>query len=77
VNAALFSGFPFLAGAPIAEAAIKLVIVNAIWVPIHLAWLWAGVALRRLDLRVRTQRAINVGMAASMLAVVVLALMAA
>ena len=70
VNAALFSGFAFMPGALAAETAIKLVILNAIWVPIHLAWLWAGVTLRRLDLAAPVQRGINFAMAAAMLAVV-------
>ena len=73
VNTALFSGFAFLPQALFAETAIKLAILNAIWIPIHLAWLWAGVTLRRLDLAPRIQRAINVGMALAMLAVVAIA----
>jgi threonine/homoserine/homoserine lactone efflux protein len=73
VNAALFSGFAFMAAAPGWEVGIKLAILNAIWIPIHLGWLWAGVTLRRLDLAPRTTRAINMGMAASMLIVVALA----
>jgi len=75
VNTALFSGFAFLPGALAAETAIKLVIVNAIWIPIHLSWLWAGVTLRRLELAPRLQRAINMAMAAAMLAVVGIAVM--
>ncbi len=75
VNTALFSGFAFLPGALAAETAIKLAIVNAIWIPIHLAWLWAGVTLRRLELAPRLQRAINMAMAAAMLAVVGIAVM--
>ncbi|MGB3556719.1 MAG: LysE family translocator [Jannaschia sp.] len=74
VNTVLFSGFPILAGAPVAEAVVKLAIVNAIWVPIHLLWLWAGVTLRRLDPPARVQRGINIAMAVSMLLVVGLAL---
>ncbi|WGH78908.1 LysE family translocator [Jannaschia ovalis] len=74
VNTALFTGFAFLPAAPGWEAAIKLLILNAIWIPIHLAWLWAGVTVRRLDLAPETQRVINIGMAGSMLAVVGLAL---
>ena len=50
--------------------------MNAIWVPIHLAWLAMGVTLRRLDLPPRIQSAINVAMAVSMLAVVALAALA-
>ncbi|MCK0166275.1 LysE family transporter [Jannaschia sp. S6380] len=74
VNTALFSGFAFLPGAPLAEVAIKLLIVNAIWLPLHFLWLGAGIWLGRLDLGAGTQRAINIGMAASMLAVVGLAM---
>lgn len=76
VNTALFSGFAFMPGALVAETALKLLILNAIWIPIHLAWLWAGVTLRRLDLAPRVQRAINFGMAAAMLAVVAIAVAA-
>lgn len=73
VHTTLFSGFSFLAGDPGAEAVIKFAVMNAIWIPIHFLWLGAGVTLHRLDLADRTQRAINVGMAASMLIVVALA----
>ena len=74
VNTTLFSGFPIFTEATLAEALVKLAIMNAIWVPLHLAWLGAGIGLRRLDLAHRTQRAINVGMAVAMLAVVGMAL---
>ncbi len=74
VNTALFSGFAFMAGTPALEAAVKLLILNAIWVPIHLLWLWAGLTLRRLDLDPKVNRAINVAMAVSMLIVVGLAI---
>lgn len=73
VNTTLFTGFSFLPGNFLAEVALKFLIVNAIWIPIHLAWLWAGVTLHRLDLAPGTQRIINIVMALSMLAVVGLA----
>jgi threonine/homoserine/homoserine lactone efflux protein len=76
VNAAFFSGFAFMAEAPGWEVAVKFLVMNAIWIPIHLVWLWAGVTLRRLDLAPRVNRAINAGMAAAMLAVVGLAVAA-
>ncbi len=76
VNTALFSGFAFMPESLWTETVIKVVIFNAIWVPIHLAWLWAGVILRRLDLSPGTQRAINIAMAVSMLMVVALAIYA-
>ncbi len=76
VNTALFSGFAFWPESLVTETALKFLILNAIWVPIHLAWLAAGVTLRRLELPQRAQFAINIAMAASMLAVVALAALA-
>lgn len=73
VNTALFSAFAFLPDHPVWEIAIKLVILNALWIAIHVFWLWLGVSLRKLDLAPKTQRAINIGMACSMLIVVALA----
>ncbi|MBJ3764048.1 LysE family translocator [Maribius pontilimi] len=76
VNTTLFAGFPFAAENFLFETLSKLVIVALIWVPLHLAWLFAGAALHRLDLPERTQRRINYAMAASMVAVVALAIAA-
>ena len=73
VNTALFSGFAFMPDALVTETWIKLLIMNAIWIPIHFAWLWAGVTLRRLDLAASVQQAINMAMALAMLTVVGLA----
>jgi threonine/homoserine/homoserine lactone efflux protein len=39
VNTALFSGFAFMPQALVTETWIKFVILNVIWIPIHLAWL--------------------------------------
>ncbi len=51
VNTTLFANFAF-AGWPIwAEQGTKLLVASLIWIPLHLAWLWAGVALHRLDRR--------------------------
>ena len=73
VNVMLFSNFAFMPDALVAEAIIKLLIFNAIWVPLHLGWLWAGVTLHRLNLPDTTQRRINYALALSMLIVVALA----
>ncbi|MCB1341453.1 MAG: LysE family translocator [Pseudooceanicola sp.] len=77
VNTALFSGFPIHPGNLLAETITKFLILNAIWIPIHFGWLWAGVALHRLNLPETTQRRINYAMAAAMLGVVLLAILAA
>lgn len=76
VNTAFFSGFAFWPSSLATETLLKFLILNAIWIPIHLAWLTAGVAVRRLELAPRTQFVINLVMAALMLAVVALAALA-
>jgi threonine/homoserine/homoserine lactone efflux protein len=77
VNTALVTGFNFAPENIVFETVSKIVILNAIWIPIHLAWLWAGVTLHRLNLSLHIQRAINYAMALAMLAVVALALYSA
>lgn len=74
VNTSLMTGFGFAPDNLGFEIVAKILIITAIWVPIHLAWLWAGVALHRLDLAANTQRVINMFMALAMLGVVALAL---
>lgn len=76
VNTALFSGFAFAADQPLFEVAVKIVIVNAIWTPLHFLWLWAGLTINRLELPHKVQRHINYAMAGSMLVVVGLAVWA-
>ncbi|RVT82671.1 LysE family translocator [Rhodobacteraceae bacterium CCMM004] len=77
VNTALFSAFAFAPDNLAWEVTVKLIVFNVIWIPIHLAWLYAGVLLHRLDLSPGAHRAINVAMAAAMLGVVALAVWAA
>ena len=72
VNTALFSSFAFYPASFAVETALKLVIINIVWLPVHLAWLYAGVKVNSLDLPPRIQQAINLGMAACLLAVVIL-----
>ncbi len=73
VNTALFTGFGFWPDSFAVEMVLKFVIVNAIWIPIHFSWLWLGIAVQRMNLPHRTQRVINMAMAASMMVVVALA----
>ena len=77
VNTSLVTGFGYAPDAFVYEMVTKAMIMNAIWIPIHLTWLFAGVVLHRLNLPTRTQRTINILMAASMLGVVALALWSA
>ena len=73
VNTFLFANFAFMPHSWLLEVLIKLLILNLIWIPIHFAWLKAGVALRSLNLRPSTQRLINIAMAASLVIVVSIA----
>lgn len=73
VHTTFFSGFAFWPESLGMETAIKFAIMNAVWVPIHVIWLAAGVTVQRLDLAPRTQFAINIFMALAMLAVAALA----
>lgn len=73
VNTALMTGFPFLPANLALELVLKFAIMNAIWLPIHFLWLYAGTVLHRLDLGARTHFAINLAMALAMLLVVGLA----
>ncbi|MEM9575425.1 MAG: LysE family transporter [Pseudomonadota bacterium] len=73
VNTALFSGFGFIPQNYTLEILLKVLIMNAIWIPIHFGWLWLGIAVRRMNLSARRQRVINMAMAGSMLMVVLLA----
>lgn len=73
VNTTFFSGFNFYPDSLATETVLKFLAINAIWVPVHLIWLGAGIYLHRLDLSERAHFAINVLMALSMLAVVALA----
>lgn len=77
VSTTLFTGFAFMSEAPLWEIVIKIVVFNAIWLPVHLLWLGAGAQLGSLNLSAGTQRIINIGMALSMLIVVAVALFSA
>ncbi|MCJ8309316.1 MAG: LysE family transporter [Rhizobiaceae bacterium] len=74
VGTFVFSNFTIWPQSLTIEVVIKLIILNAIWIPIHILWLAAGVTLNRLALEQRTQRIINFGMAAAMLLVVGIAM---
>lgn len=73
VNTTFFSGFGFYPDSLLTETVLKFLLINAVWIPVHLLWLAAGIYLHRLDLSERAHFSINVFMALSMLAVVVLA----
>ena len=72
VNTTLFSGFAFYPDNLVAETALKLIIVNLIWIFLHLVWLYGGVKVNRLELSRRTQKTINFFMAICLLAIAIL-----
>lgn len=73
INAFFLTNFPLMPDTPLTEIAVKYLIINLFWVPIHFLWLGLGVWLQRLDLAPNWQRAINIAMALAMLLVVGLA----
>ena len=75
VGTFVFSNFSIWPDSLLFEIIIKLVILNAIWIPIHILWMSAGVTINRLALEYRTQRIINIGMALAMLLVVGIAML--
>ena len=54
------------------EILTKFIIVNSIWIPIHLFWLWLGISLKRWSLASNKQVWVNRGMGLSLFAVVIL-----
>ena len=74
VNTTLFTSFAFFPDSFAVETGLKLLIMNTIWLPLHLLWLYAGVRLNALNLPARTQKLINLAMAACLLAVVLLSI---
>jgi len=75
VGTFVFSNFPFWPHSFLVEAIWKFLILNLVWVPIHIAWLSAGIGIQRLDLPQGAQRAINIAMAVAMVAVVAAAML--
>ena len=72
VNTTLFSGFAFMPEHFMTETFLKLIILNGIWIPVHLLWLYFGMRLHTLNLSERTHRVINLTMAVFLAGVVVL-----
>lgn len=77
VNSTMYSGFLLFENSYLLEVLIKVSIVNAIWLPVHVLWLYVGVLIKRLDLSTYTQRVINYFMAIAMVSVVALSVIAA
>jgi len=55
-----------------AEIITKFIIVNSIWIPIHLLWLWLGISLKKWSLASKKQTLVNRVMGLALFAVVIL-----
>ena len=73
VNTAMYTAFLIYPNSILLEIGIKFVIMNLIWFPIHLFWLFLGVYLKSLNLSSRHQSNVNLLMACALVIVVVLA----
>ena len=72
VNTTFVSGFAFYQSSFAVELMIKFFIMNSIWIPLHLLWLYVGTVLHELNLSNRNQRIINILMSISMVVVVII-----
>ena len=75
VNTTLVSGFAFYQSSFALELVIKFFIMNSIWIPLHLLWLYVGTVLHELNLSIKNQRIINLMMSLSMVLVVVISIL--
>ena len=75
VNTTFVSGFAFYQSSFAVELIIKFFIINAIWIPLHLIWLYAGTILHDLNLSNKNQRIINLMLSFSMIAAVVISIL--
>ena len=75
VNTTLVSGFAFYQSSFAVELVIKFLIMNSIWIPLHLLWLYVGTVLHELNLSIKNQRIINLMMALSMVLVVIISIL--
>ena len=75
VNTTFVSGFAFYQSSFALELIIKFFIMNSIWIPLHLLWLYVGTVLHELNLSNRNQRIINIMMSISMVVVVVISIL--
>ena len=70
VHTTFFTGFAFYPDSFVVETGLKLIIMNVIWISLHLGWLYAGCKLNELNLQDKTQKLINIFMAICLVAVV-------
>ena len=74
VHSTLFGGFMIYPENFFFETFAKLLVSNVFWILFHFGWLYAGVFVNNLDLAAKTQRAVNFGMALSLIVVVAMSI---
>ncbi len=67
----LYSGFVIFPHNLILETTIKFILMNAIWIPLHLFWLSVGVFVKSLNLEDHFQRKVNILMGGSLMIVAI------
>ncbi len=67
----LYSGFVIFPHNLILETTIKFILMNAIWIPLHLFWLSMGVFVKSLNLEDHFQRKVNILMGSSLMIVAI------
>lgn len=70
VHTTFFTGFAFYPDSLAVETVLKLIIMNAIWIVLHMCWLYAGCKLNELSLPDHTQKIVNIFMALCLVVVV-------
>ena len=74
VHTTFFTGFAFYPDSFTIEISLKFLIMNFIWIILHLAWLYAGCKIHELNLSSLAQKWVNLLMAASLCGIVVLSI---
>ena len=70
VHTTFFTGFAFYPDSLTIEISLKFLIMNFIWIILHLAWLYAGCKINELNLSATAQKWVNLLMATSLCVVV-------
>ena len=68
----LLTGFAVFPDNFVLETTWKFIVMNLIWIPLHVAWLALGSTIEKVNLKPSTQKYINIIMGSSLLLVAVL-----
>ena len=68
----LLTGFVVFPNNFLLETSWKFIVMNLIWIPLHIGWLALGVSIEKINLSSQTQRRINIFMGTSLMIVALL-----